>query len=200
MSTYSSSKPKPRELPADIDARSLLGITDPSIIISDADMARAVEIYYYQKETKQKDKLDAKRREEERKAVERYELQQKERREREQKGPTLAQRQKRMILSGKRDTCNYCHLPENGEWYGHSALCPVKTGRSMEPGLRLIALEYKTGRLIELDQVTRDRLVDFAIPDETFQDVINRLLNFAISEGHKKGSSNDTLQTKKLNT
>jgi hypothetical protein len=82
-----------------------------------------------------------------------------------------------MILSGTR-----------GKWadgcrqyaeFGHNRYCSNTTGEDLEPGLALLKEEYSIGKIIRLDEQTHKRLADFAIPDETYQDLINRLLEGA---------------------
>jgi hypothetical protein len=50
---------------------------------------------------------------------------------------------------------------------------------SLEPGLNLLTEELNAGKIIRLDERTRNRLVEFAKPDETYPDLINRLLDVA---------------------
>jgi hypothetical protein len=93
--------------------------------------------------------------EEQRKMAER-EKSRKEQREREAIARReLPERQLQMFLSGKHDY--------------------------MEPGLKLLAEEFRTGKIIKrlVGEQAYSRLVEFAKPDETWEVLMNRLLDIA---------------------
>jgi hypothetical protein len=127
-------------------------------------------------------KLYAKQREEELRAMEEFEKRDRERRELDQQyGKKLPERQLQMFLSGERPRCGHCHVCQLGEFFGHTNSCPYNTrGHDTEPGLGLLKKEYSTGRLIRLDEQTRNRLVESAKPGETWEDLMNRLLDIAV--------------------
>jgi hypothetical protein len=103
-----------------------------------------------------------------------------ERKQRAEALKKMPEQQLQMILTGTR-----------GKWadgcrqyaeFGHNRYCPNTSGEDLEPGLTLLNKEYSTGKIIRLDEQTHKRLADFAIPDETYQDLINRLLDAATAE------------------
>jgi uncharacterized protein with ATP-grasp and redox domains len=58
--------------------------------------------------------------------------------------------------------------------------------------MALLNEEYSTGRIIILDEQTHNRLVEFAKPDDTYQDLLNRLLDIAsasVVEQQKKATA-----------
>jgi hypothetical protein len=58
--------------------------------------------------------------------------------------------------------------------------------------MALLKEEYSTGRIIRLDEQTHNRLVEFAKPDDTYQDLLNRLLDIAsasVVEQQKKATA-----------
>ena len=57
-------------------------------------------------------------------------------------------------------------------------------GQDIEPGLQLLKEEFRSGKIIKrvVGQRAYNRLVEFAISDETWDDLMNRLLDAAISE------------------
>jgi hypothetical protein len=67
----------------------------------------------------------------------------------------LPERQLQMFLSGKHDY--------------------------MEPGLKLLTVEFRTGKIIKrlVGEQAYSRLVEFAKPDETWEVLMNRLLDIA---------------------
>jgi hypothetical protein len=60
----------------------------------------------------------------------------------------------------------------------------------IEPGLKLLAEEFSTGKIIKrvVGQQAYNRLVEFAKPDETWDSLINRLMILRL-EQHQKRSS-----------
>jgi len=63
-----------------------------------------------------------------------------------------------------------CHVPD----------CPLHSiGIDIEPGLNLLKEEFKSGKILRLDEQTRNRLEEFAKDGETFPQLINRLLKIA---------------------
>jgi hypothetical protein len=132
----------------------------------------------------QEAKLAPKRQEEEqRKREEALKLQAerklKEKEQRLEANRKKPEQQAMMILNDERHTCRYCHVKQYAEFYGHVKTCPANTGRSIEPGLMLLANEYRIGKLIRLDEQTHRRFVEFRIDGEKPQDTVNRLLDIA---------------------
>jgi hypothetical protein len=129
-----------------------------------------------------------KRQAEEQRIMEQQEKQRKEREEQELQRrrealKNLPQKQLDMIFSGRRNKCYKCGATEYAELYAnHHLQCTNTTAENLEPGLALLKEQYSTGRIIRLDEQTHKRLVEFAIPDETYQDLINRLLDAATAE------------------
>jgi hypothetical protein len=73
---------------------------------------------------------------------------------------------------------------QDAEFFGHAANCPyyrIIGGQDIEPGLQLLKEEFRTGKIIKrvIGQRAYDRLVEFAIPDETWENLMNRLLDIA---------------------
>jgi hypothetical protein len=48
---------------------------------------------------------------------------------------------------------------------------------TIEPGIGYLKEEFSAGRQILLDEQTHNRLVEFAKPEETYPDLINRLMD-----------------------
>jgi hypothetical protein len=114
--------------------------------------------------------------------MERYEKQQREREEQQRKARArLPEQQLQMLLSGKRSTCSFCHVRQRAEFFGHTDQCPAYRATDIEPGLALLKEEYSTGKIIRrfLGEQTHDRLVAFAKDEETYPEVISRLLDIA---------------------
>jgi len=84
-----------------------------------------------------------------------------------------------MILSGRRNTWGCCGRRKEAVVDGHSLLCKITKVESLEPGLALLTEELNAGKIIRLDERTRNRLVELARPDEAYGDLINRLLDIA---------------------
>jgi uncharacterized protein with ATP-grasp and redox domains len=129
--------------------------------------------------------------------MERYEKQQKEQSKREAEyRARLPKLQLQMLLSGKRSTCSFCHMRQRAEFFGHAKNCPVYTATDIEPGLALLREEYSTGKIIRrfLGEQTHDRLVEFAKDEETYPDLINRLLDIA-AQVKAKPSNDDNKGT-----
>lgn len=206
--TDKDKKPKSKSISAaelDLDVRSTLNIDDPNIFIPEDPhlINLAVQRAANEKENQRQAKLEAKRQEEERRAMEEREKQEIERHKLEQKQRTnLPERQLQMFLSGERRTCTHCHRVEYAELYGHSTNCPIRTGIDIEPGLALLRKEFSTGKIIRriIGDLAYNRLLKFAKDDETWDDCVNRLLDFVTAEAQRKRSPNETLQTKKLGT
>ena len=120
----------------------------------------------------EEDKLYAKQRQEEHQEMILKEQQERKKREREAEyRRNLPERQLQILFSGEHPRCGHCHLSQDAEFFGHASNCPYYTrGHDIEPGLGLLKKEYSTGRLIRLDEQTRNRLVEFAKPDEIYQD------------------------------
>jgi hypothetical protein len=74
-------------------------------------------------------------------------------------------------------------MRQRAEFFGHTNQCPAYRATDIEPGLALLREEYSTGRIIRrfLGEQTHDRLVEFAKDEETYPDLINRLLDIAAS-------------------
>jgi hypothetical protein len=135
---------------------------------------------FNEKENERQAKLEAKRREEDYRQMVEYEKQQEERNKRDMVDRTkLPEQQLQMLLSGKRSICSHCHLRQNAEFFNHSPRCVIQRGTSLEPGLWLLKEEFRVGKIIRLDEQTRNRLVEFAKPDETYVDLLNRLMDIA---------------------
>ena len=87
-----------------------------------------------------------------------------------------------MFLSGERPRCGHCRVLQLAEFFGHANNCPYYHtigGQDIEPGLQLLKEEFKTGKIIKrvIGQRAYDRLVEFAKDDETWPDLIDRLLD-----------------------
>jgi hypothetical protein len=129
--------------------------------------------------------------EEERKQQEEWhrQMEQKEKQDRERKERELKQRheyrknlprqQLDMILSGRRNIWGCCGRRKEAVVDGHSLLCKITRVESLEPGLSLLREEINSGKIIRLDERTCNRMVEFARPNETYPDLINRLLDIA---------------------
>jgi hypothetical protein len=120
-------------------------------------------------EAEKQAKVDAKRYEEEQRLMEQQQKQEAEyRKQREEYRKHLPQRQLDMFLTGKRNTWPCCHRLKLAEFFNHSKTCDYPTGEDIEPGLRLLQEEYRTGRLLKriIGEDAYNRLVEFAIPDE----------------------------------
>ena len=104
----------------------------------------------------------------------------------------LPERQLQMFLTAERYRCSSC---KGLLWYCAcctNRLCQAQTNRSIEPGMTRLKEEYSTGRIIILDEQTHNRLVEFAKPDDTYQDLLNRLLDIAsasVVEQQKKATA-----------
>jgi hypothetical protein len=128
----------------------------------------------------QEAKLEAKRHEEERRRMKEYEKQQRERTKLEQQARSkIPERQLQMLLTGERSRWSCCGLPRRAEFSGHAKNCQSYRGLDIEPGLNLLKQEYRTCKIIRLDDKTYNRLVDFAKDEETILELINRLLDIA---------------------
>jgi hypothetical protein len=139
---------------------------------------------FNEEENERQAKLEAKQRDKDYRQMIEYEKQQEERNKLERMDRTnLPEQQLQMFLSGRRSICSHCHLRQNAEFFGHSKQCPIQRGTDIEPGLALLKEEYRTGRMIRLNEKTANRLVEFAFPDETYPDLINRLLDIANQSG-----------------
>jgi hypothetical protein len=157
---------------------------DPNTILDDSVIKQRIESALNAKRAEEDAKLRAKEREKELLDMERYEKQQKEQSKREAEyRARLPERQLQMLLSGKRSTCSFCHMRQRAEFFGHTNQCPAYRATDIEPGLALLREEYSTGRIIRrfLGEQTHDRLVEFAKDEETYPDLINRLLDIAAS-------------------
>jgi hypothetical protein len=89
-----------------------------------------------------------------------------------------------MFLSGERPRCGHCRILQTAEFFGHAANCPyyrIIGGQDIEPGMQLLKKEYSKGKIIRLDEQTHTRLVEIAKPDEDPIELINRLLDIAVS-------------------
>ena len=155
---------------------------------SPAFFARALERANNMQNNEEREKFEAKRQEKERKRMQEYEEKQRKDRERLQEYyRNLPEKQLQMFLSGERHKCGHCHWPQLAEFFGHAKSCSyyhIIGGQDIEPGLQLLKEEFRTGKIIKrvIGQRAYDRLVEFAKPDETWDDLINRLLDIAISE------------------
>ena len=133
----------------------------------------------------EREKFEAKREEEEQRRMQQYEQHKRKQSQRLQEYyRNLPEKQLQMFLSGERHKCGHCRAPQLAEFFGHTKNCPYYTngGHDIEPGLQLLKKEYSKGKIIRLDEQTRDRLVDFAKPEgELYTDLINRLLDIAIA-------------------
>lgn len=133
----------------------------------------------------EKEKFEAKREEKEQKRMQEYEEQQRKNSERwRQYYRNLPEQQLQMFLSGERPRCGHCRVRQNAEFFGHAANCPyyhIIGGQDIEPGMQLLKEEFRTGKIIKRVTWQRayDRLVEFAIPDETWENLMNRLLDIA---------------------
>jgi hypothetical protein len=195
MSTdYRLDKPKSKKITlADIDEKYLPEWfvemrKDKQLIIHDNVAAQAIEAALNMKRLEQERKLEAKRDEEQRRIMAQREKQETERREQERARKAeylkhLPEKQVEMIFSGKRDKSGCCDTTKYAEFYGHSTLCKNTAGEDLEPGLRLLQQEYSNGRLIIrlVGELAYNRLVEFAKDDETWPDLMNRLLDVAVA-------------------
>jgi hypothetical protein len=85
-----------------------------------------------------------------------------------------------LLLSGHRDRCNCgCHGRLYLEANTRTSSCQRSRGVDMEDAALLLQQEYSTGKIIRrfLGTSTHDRLVAFAKNEETYPDVISRLLD-----------------------
>jgi hypothetical protein len=133
----------------------------------------------------EEEKFEAKREEEEQKRMQQYEKHQRKQSQRLQEYyRNLPEKQLRMFLSVERHKCSLCRAHQNAEFFGHAKSCAYYTngGHDIEPGLQLLKKEYSKGKIIRLDEQTHNRLVEFAKPDEDPVELINRLLDIALSE------------------
>jgi hypothetical protein len=188
MTDYRLGKPKSKKITlADIDEKYLPEWfvemrKDEHLIIDGNTAAQTLEAALNNKQAEQQRKLEATRHEEEQRRMAEREKQQREESKRQAEAYSrLPERQLEMLLSGKRSTCSYCRRRQYAEFFNHGKDCPVQTGTDVEPGLRLLQQEYSTGKIIRLDEQTRNRLVEFAKDDETWPDLMNRLLDIAIA-------------------
>jgi hypothetical protein len=176
---------------------------DPHVIVSEgpADINWMLN-YALNMETNEKQQIiDKKNQEEEQRKMKELEQRQREQRERQEEQrrwyvKNLPERQLQMFLTGRRDIWRCCGHRKLAEYYNHSMQCLSTRGVDIEPGLNLLKEEYSTGKILRLDEQTHNRLVEFAIPDETYTDLINRLLDFVTTEAQRS----ETLQIKKLST
>jgi ATPase subunit of ABC transporter with duplicated ATPase domains len=120
----------------------------------------------WHRQMEQKEKQDRERKE-------------KEAQERAEYRKNLPRQQLDMILSGRRKIWGCCGHRKEAVVNGHSLLCKITRVESLEPGLSLLTEELDAGKIIRLDEKTRNKLVEFAKPDETYPDLINRLLDVA---------------------
>jgi hypothetical protein len=153
---------------------------DQYLVIDDRIAKQVIEAAYNMQLNEIQAKEEAKRHEEELRIMEQQEKQRRERREREQQAASkLPERQLNMMLTGERFRWKCCRMLQRGEWFGHASKCPSYTGTDIEPGLALLKKEYMNGSLIRrvIGEQAYNRLVEFAIPDETWDDCINRLLD-----------------------
>jgi hypothetical protein len=153
---------------------------DRNLVIDGITAMKAVEAATNRMEAEKQAKLDAKRYEEEQRLMEQQQKQEAERRkQREEYRNHLPQRQLEMFLTGKRHQWPCCHRFKQAEFFNHSKTCDYPTGEDIEPGLRLLKQLHDTGRLMIVDEKTANRLAEFAIPDETHDQLLNRLLDIA---------------------
>jgi hypothetical protein len=94
-----------------------------------------------------------------------------------------------IIFGGHRPRCSVCHVKQYAELFGHATGCSVHTSRPLEAGLTLLKFEYDAGKIIRLNDATHTRLIQFALPDETYPDLINRLLDIAVEAKLSTNSS-----------
>ena len=85
----------------------------------------------------------------------------------------LPEQQYEIVASGQSFKCNYCHQPR-GTWsLCSNQTCPDESWISMQP-----LMSFVSQNTIRLDEQTRNRLDERAMPDDkTYQDVINPLLD-----------------------
>jgi hypothetical protein len=134
-SDYRLGKPKSKKITlADIDEKYLPQWyvemrKDKNLIIDGNVAAQALEAALNIKQAEKERKLEVKRHEEQQRLMVEREKKQKEESELLEKlGRTRPERQLMMLLTGRRDTCDYCHVMETAEFYGHTTQCPIKTG------------------------------------------------------------------------
>jgi hypothetical protein len=147
-------------------------------------------IIRYSENAKQREKetkLEAKRREEELKRMEAYEKQQRELSKRQQAlNSQIPERQFNMLLSGKYPRYQFGNysIPMYPAFVGVPSKIHQQEGHPVKIISIDAAMNYlrkKWPLMIELDEQTHNRLVDFAKPDELYTDLINRLLDIAAS-------------------
>lgn len=61
--------------------------------------------------------------------------------------------------------------------------------------MALLGEEFNMGKITRLDEQTHNRLVEFAKPDETYPDLIIRLLDIAAAEASSKVPTATTKRT-----
>jgi hypothetical protein len=125
-------------------------------------------------------------REQEQREKQRKEQQEQEARRKAEYKKNLPKQQLDMILSGRRNIWGCCGRRKEAVVNGHSPLCKINRVESLEPGLNLLTEELNAGKIIRLDEQTHKRLVEYAIPDETYTDLINRLLDTATAEAPRR--------------
>jgi hypothetical protein len=84
-----------------------------------------------------------------------------------------------MILNGTYGRWSSCRCRKTFVIDHSNKFCTSPLADSLEPGLSLLKQEYSAGKIIRLDEQTSERLAEFARPNETHPDLINRLLDIA---------------------
>lgn len=176
---HSIEKPKAEKITDDINARELLPVewqNDPHVVVDDSYVQMAAIRAANQKINAENAKRAAKEYEEEQRRIQELEKKQREDTERMRKlNSKRPERQFEQLAFGKRD-------PGVTYYASHRNPYPQPpTNISIEPGIDYLREQYRTGRLLRLDEQTANRLIEFAKPDETYTDLINRLLDLAIT-------------------
>ena len=121
-------------------------------IIDDRTALMAAQAANNARESERNAKLEAKRHAEEQRIMAEREKQEREKRERREKAyANLPEHQLKMILNGLHYECSHCRQLQYAEYYNHTKSCTAQRGRDAEPGLRLLAHEYRIGKIIRLD-------------------------------------------------
>jgi hypothetical protein len=83
-----------------------------------------------------------------------------------------------MFLTGKRYVCSGCHGKMYYEAFCRNSHCTAQIGKDIEPLMAGLKQEISsTDTAIRLDEQTHNRLAEFTKPDETYPDLINRLMD-----------------------
>jgi hypothetical protein len=121
----------------------------------------------------------------EQKEKQRKEREEQERKQRAEAKKRLPEEQLQMVLNGTYGRWSSCGCKKYPE-LGHNRFCTSALVEDIEPGLSLLKQEYSIGKIIRLNEQTHKRLAEFAISDETYPDLINRLLDTATAEAPRR--------------